>query len=329
MGRPKTAEKPAERGRAKARHPLFPAVDPAAIATLAIYRLVRGPRGRMTPELLEGPLDPQSVTSDTHLKAYGPGHLRVIARRSDGALLGDAYELRLPDVNGQVPTERSDFDRSNGEAVENEASQLKKLLAEEREHTRAMIQAERDLNAANMASFSAIIDKITESNAGVVERILTASQRSASSDDAGPKWLRDEVRDLRKELSKTQSALHTREIDYFKLESKKNPKTSGDELDIGAMFKKYGPVLDIVTGMLAERQGVPASGAQPDANTYVIDGERVPTPDVLRAVMRQNNASDVASVLSDEAVTIFRRLHGRGLLPPAYIELLGSVLAQG
>lgn len=328
MGTAKTSKKTAETGRKKAFHPLFPNIDAAAIASVSIYRLVKGARNRFTPELLEGPLDPSSVTSDLHLKPYGPGHLRVMARRGDGALLGDSYELRLPNDRGQVPVDREDFEEMAVDAAnaESEVSQLKRLLNDEREHMRAMLREERERHAADMGSFSTIIDKLNESNAAVVDRILS-TQRAPSSE--APAWLRSELRDVRKELAETSKALRDKELAFFKLEAKRASKEGGED-DPAALFKKYSPVIDFVGEMLAERK--PAAGAPPtaDPHTCIIDGETIPSLAMLREVAQRNGAPSVADVLSEHAVAAFRRLNAKGLLPPAYVEAIGpAVFAQG
>lgn len=303
------------------------------IASLWVYRLVRVRGTKFIPELLAGPIDPASLTNEAHLKSYGPGMLRVIARRADGPLLGEAFEVRIPDDRGRVPLDQNEFDGDDDAPTGDEASQLRKLLAEERDHMKAMIQAERDLNASNMSTFSAIIDKMNESNASVVERILSA-QRPAEASPVPP-WMRDELRDVKRELAKTQSALRDRDMAFFKLETRKNaPKSDGGEDDMFAMMKKYGPIFDYLKGFLSEENkpsssapagGIPAT----DANSVVIGGEAIPSIALLRQVQTQNGAASIADVLSDHALASFRRLHAQGMLPPAYCEALGSVLTQG
>lgn len=330
MGRSNTAEKQTKPVRKKPAHALFPTLDAALISSLWVYRMIKHRGGKLIPELLVGPLDPASLTNEAHLKAYGPGLLRVIARRSDGPLLGDPFEMRFPDERGRVPMEEADFDVEGGAVGDSaETAAMKRLLHEEREQMRRLREEERSLNAANMQTFSAIIDKITEGNASVVERILSA-QRAPSASEVPP-WVRDELRDVKRQLATTQKSLHEKEMAFFKLETKKAPK-EGDESDPMTLLKKYGPIIDFVGKFFEEKNSAPATppaGAQPatDENSVVINGERIPSIAMLRAVMAQNSATSVADVLSDHAVASFRRLHAAGMLPPAYVELLGAVLA--
>lgn len=324
MPRTKAAEKPTKAPPKRAFHPLFPAINAAEIASLSVYRLVKGQRNRITPELLEGPLEATSIMSDLHLKPYGPGHLRVVARRADGALLGDAYELRLPDGEGHVPMHRDELERATATET-SEVAIYERAMAEQRVEFKRLMEEQRAQHTADMQTFSAIIDKV-----------LDAQARTAPSASEVPSWVREELRDVKKELRTAQAKLHETEKDFFKLQVKKTP-TASAELDLSdpaALLAKYGPVINFFGKMLEEKnkpaEGA-AAGAYPatDANTVTINGETIPSPQMLRGVMQTNGATTITDVLSDHAVASFRRLHTAGMLPPAYLELLGPVLSQG
>lgn len=329
MGRTRTAESPpAKPSRKATTHPLFPAVDGNTISTLWLYRVVKHHRNTLN-KLLVGPLDPASMTNEAHLKAYGPGHLRLVARGADGSLRGSPYELLIGDQDGHVPM-TLDEARAQDEGVGNgEAAAYKRILNEQNEQMRALMSEERQQRKADFESFAGIVDKVVQ------VALATREPAAQSQGSEPPAWMRKDLTELRTALATTQKQLADTERELFKLKVRREGNGEGDSsLETMKFFMNFGEKLFEEMG----RRGAPppppsAAPSTPSApasipanehTTRVIDGETVPALHVLAQVIDEHGSA--SAIISPEGIAVFRRLHAKGTLPPAYAALLRDVL---
>lgn len=339
MPRPKRttalAEKTAEKGATRrAVHPLFPAIDADKISSLWLYRLARPRQGaRLVPELLAGPIDPAQVTSDAHLIPHGPGVLRLMPRRADGTTLGDPYDVRLRDERGRVPELVTDFDEGTSELAApntvDAARAYRELLVEQREEFKRLRAEDKALNEANFQMFGALVDKTISA----MQAMNGAAQAPASSEP--PKWLRDELRELRKGIEDARKTAHDREVELIKLRGK---KPEGEATDMGKaleFFKMLPAAIDGIKALAPASNtpaapppaptGDPSRDVVQDATVTTIDGVMVPSRDYLMQVLAQNKRP-LEELLTDEALNTYRALHKRGVLPFDFVTLLGDAL---
>lgn len=323
MPRAKAAEKPATKPAKKAAtHALFPSVDPTAIASVWVYRLVRTRGNRYQAELLLGPADPASITNEAHLKAYGPGLIRVSARRSDGALLGDSYELRLPDEQGRVPLTAEDFERDEPGAAKpfDEAAMYKRMLEEQRAQSRELFTEMRAAHREDFATFGGLVDKVLE-----------ATSKLAPSATEPPSWFRDDMKEMKKELKHANERASENERELLKLKSRKSGESGGGlfgDVTLADIMKFAPGFLKELNsgGGGASAPSEPAGQMRATAeNSCVIDGQTIPLPSTIADLVREHGS--IHDVLSDQAVATLRRLHEKGMLPPAYLPVVGPVLA--
>lgn len=284
-------------------------------------------RARHVPELLAGPIDPASVQSDAHIIAHGPGILRLVARSSDGTLLGAPFELRVRDERGRVPDLVADFDaHSAPEGASRDdgaqAAQWSRLLEQQRAEFARMREEDREQSAQNFAAFG-----------GLVDRVIAAmgAQNGATRAPEADGWWRKRLETLEQSTQRLQQLAHERELEIARLKLKR--QGDGDTGFSLEDLAKFAPlVLGLGQAATAAPAPAPAAPAAAPAQTptdpdaITIAGHAIPSPDLLERVAQANPGRTWRELLEPAAVETLRSLHRRRLLPPRYGDLLGDLL---
>ena len=320
----KGTAKPAR--NAHTHHPLFPGRD--GITSLYVYRIITGARGREVPELLAGPLDPASLTTDAQLADFGPGLVRVVPRGAGGVVLGEPHNVMFRDsATNRVPLSREDFETADVPASSD--TQWHKLLAEQREETKRVISEMREAHKADLASFGSLLDKQSEGFATITERFMNAALSMAqggpkgAGDSSALELLREQTKELREELKATRARADEMSAELARL------KNAGSELsDSGLLKLALEEGLPMLRAEMERRNRRPAAPpALPAAvasSAVVIEGHELPDVERLRDAISRRGAD----ALKPGAVELFRDLHSRGMLPKAYVDVLASLLAE-
>lgn len=325
------AETTTEKGpKTKAFHPLFPAVDLRSISSLWVYRVVKPRRARsFQTEMLEGPVDPGSLTSDATLRRYGPGIVRVMARRQDGGVLGEPYEMRFPDERGHVPIDPEEFDPGDEQPaappdpLRVELSLLKERMAEERASWRDIIAEERAQRRADVDSLVKLTERVLDAQKATAAPAPATEAPAARADG----WMRQEFQRVTRELEKANKELTEHKERFFKLQAKKGdaPEEWGPErlMQVATFVREF--MRDGGAGH-ATPPAAPPSGTPAVPEGFVnFAGEVIPGLELLDAAIK-GEGGDVAKALSDDGLATFKRLHAKGMLPRSYEQRLAPVL---
>jgi hypothetical protein len=345
MPRKKAAEPAANDGDETLTHPLFPHVPTAKIVGLVVKRLVverrKGypghgagdpPRVNLTPQAVP----PSVIVGDETLaKDYGPGVYEVHAIGAGGRFAaGVPYRTKIPDETGHVPMYVDEFEDApeDGDGVgggvavgaADAALAMRVQFLELQLKMQREVAADRERWALVQLEEQRKIFKLnTEGLSGLVENVIQANTGGRAAQDdpfvkaqlARAEKLERELEELRRETTRAQV--------------KAASKTGGDEESgLAKMFFEH--VAPELMSQVKESRELERKRLELEERRIrmvgesgtVIDGERIPALETVRDLVGRGK------VPKGEGLEVFRRLHGRGMLPPAYVEVLKRWLSD-
>lgn len=304
MPRAKAAEPPAEKAAEKPKtkappHPLFPTVDATTIHSLWLYRLVKPhPKARAVPERLAR-FEPQELTSDMQLEAYGGGVFRVTAVGAAGHLVGFPYEVRVRDQMGRVPELVSDFEeeRAPGLAAPGGGEEVARMYASLVDKIQADNKRQREEERAaaeqNFTAFGALVDKVINAM-GAINAAHAPAQLPAASMEP-PQWFRRELDELRKSREEDRKKRHELELELARMKAKREAGDGGRKRGGGLEIADLVALAPIVKEFFkSEAPSSPApvsrdaGGGEAVVETVEVDGVRLPSLASLRALIQAN-----------------------------------------
>lgn len=342
-------EKASEKPKTKAPpHPLFPTVDATTIHSLWLYRLVKPhPKARAVPERLAR-FEPQELTSDMQLEAYGGGVFRVTAVGAAGHLVGFPYEVRVRDQMGRVPELVSDFEsaeepRGLAAPGDDVAKMYRDLMGEQRKEFERMRAEDRSMADQNFAMFGALLDKSIQGMSAVVTASASATQPAQlpAASHEPPAWFRSELTELRKAHEADRAKRMELELELAKLKVRREASESGggrrrsSELGLKDLIELAPTIAPMLKEFFrsepspAQLPGAHAAASEPVVEAIEVDGVKLPSVGALRAIVQANAAShargESRDFLSAEALAAVASVRHR--LPPEYLAAVAELTA--